>query len=234
MMSEKFLPRQHTPDVLAAQISGLPDNYAVVGSLGRCILLGELKPLKRADGSPVDIDAIDVTGQDTRTASSISHTFRVDCGLTSTLRPVSSFEWGLFLNGHDLFCTIDAEHCEPQMQSLGWAQGSAPIIPAPIQVELTHIKPGNYKNADLNKRFADMTASRYPALPHDVQRKFKHFKRINAQFERFGSPDQPYSNSERAYRSLRRSYLRYSPGLLQMAVDTTLGSLVRAHRGTRL
>jgi len=62
MSAEYYNPNLHTPLTLAEQLAQLPQHLVVAGSIGRCALMGKLKPLEKPDGRVTDVDVIDLTG----------------------------------------------------------------------------------------------------------------------------------------------------------------------------
>jgi hypothetical protein len=229
MSRETFNPNLHTPQALSEQFAGLPQNYTLVGSLGRTVLLGELIPLQRADGRARDIDVIDVTGsrREVRLDDRHAAPFPLDAYMTNTFRPIDDEQWGLFFFGNDEPHTvIDAEHCRSITVPLVWDRDVAvEILPVAIHAQIIDLKAPYQKNKEHIRKFRDFAAD--TPLPADVAKKFAQFKQANWEYEKAYHSGAHLSPLGRAWKRGSRVYHDLCPSPIQRTVETHFADGIR-------
>ena len=229
MSVEKYKAELHTPDALASQIDALPENFVLAGSIGRCVLMGLLKPLKKPDGKTTDIDVIDITGQSREVRIATSNGFPLDAMLTRTLRPHEG-KWGLFFDGYEEPHTeIDPELCVPQLVAIPWKPDcTTEVLPVGIQAALIDIKAPYRKNKIHAQQFLAF-ADAYP-LPFDVQRDIDAFKQLNWEFEKKHHHGKRLTKPAQLYKRVNHLYRAKCPGVVQRVVEVGLGDTIRKVR----
>lgn len=235
MSLETYSSTRHSIDALSDSIESLPDNFVLVGSIGRCALMGELKPLRRDNGTPTDLDVIDLSGRNTSIDIKSPGIFRVDAGMTNRFRPVED-SWGLFLPGEtEPFSRIDGELCQPETVNVSWVKsGTARVEPLAIQASLVDLLAPYLKNKQHIQKFKELANSKSATLPTDIQRRFDDYKVLSWHINKYGTLDNPYSISERVYRMARRNFIMYTPPVFQTAITRIIGPAVRTARGTKV
>lgn len=221
-----------TPETLAAQVDSLPPNLVLVGSIGRCVLMGLLKPLHKSDGSVTDIDVVDVTGKERELQTIDSGPFCVDALLTRIVRPYEDgARWGLFLDGQEEpYTTLDAELCQPTRLQIPWSpEHTASVLPVGIQAALIDIKSPYRKNRTHIQQFQAF-ATEQDSLPPEVQKQIADFKVVNWQYERTHHHGKPLSKTAQAYKQAKRVYNERCPGPVRRVVESALGDTIRKVR----